>query len=160
MNNRRTVNHSPISKLASRWAKFKANPVLRLLLTYVKEQKRYMAVATVCSVGVALTSLAVLKPLKMIIDMGDPGLRHRNIAHDVHIITIASLWIVVAYSVRWIFAYGQTVLFAEAGQRCALRLRQDIYEHLQNLPLSFFNRQRTGALMSTMTNDVPILQSA
>ena len=51
------------------------------------------------------------------------------------------------------------VFFAEVGQRLGLRLRNRIYEHLQGLSLSFFNRQRTGALMSTMTNDVPLLQN-
>ena len=50
---------------------------------------------------------------------------------------------------RWFFAYGETVYFAEAGQRLGLRLRNAIYTHLQGLSLGFFNRQRTGALMST-----------
>ncbi len=74
-------------------------------------------------------------------------------------LNLISLAIIGVYALRWFFTYGDMVFFAEAGQRLGLRLRNRIYEHLQGLSLSFFNRQRTGALMSTMNNDVPLLQN-
>ena len=75
-------------------------------------------------------------------------------------LNVISVAIVVIYAVRGLFYYGQTVFFAEAGQRLGLSLRNDVYRHLQGLSLSFFNRQRTGALMSTINNDVPLLQGS
>ena len=81
-------------------------------------------------------------------------------ARDLHDLSVISLEIVAFYAVRGVFYYGQTVFFAEAGQRLGLGLRNDIYRHLQGLSLSFFNRQRTGALMSTINNDVPLLQGS
>jgi len=72
---------------------------------------------------------------------------------------VYSIAVVGIYAVRWVFTYGQTVYFAEVGQRLALRIRNAIYQHLQGLSLGFFNNQRTGALMSTINNDVPLLQS-
>ena len=42
--------------------------------------------------------------------------------------------IVGIYAVRWFFTYGDTIFFAEAGQRLSLRLRDAIYTHLQGCP--------------------------
>ena len=74
-------------------------------------------------------------------------------------LTAISAKIVLIYVLQWGFSYGVTVGFAEVGQRLGLRLRNAIYTHLQGLSLGYFNRQRTGALMSTLNNDVPLLQS-
>jgi subfamily B ATP-binding cassette protein MsbA len=46
------------------------------------------------------------------------------------------------------------------SQRVTTRLREEIFAHLHSLSLSFFNQRRTGAIMSTLTNDVPVIQNA
>ena len=68
--------------------------------------------------------------------------------------------IVGIYAVRWFFTYGDTIFFAEAGMRLSMNLRDAIYTHLHGLSLRYFNEQRTGAMMSTINNDLPILQGA
>jgi subfamily B ATP-binding cassette protein MsbA len=47
---------------------------------------------------------------------------------------------------------------AMVGQRTVFVLRRDLYEHLQTLSLSYFENQRTGALMGRLTQDVDSLQ--
>ena len=79
-------------------------------------------------------------------------------ARELNTLYRISVSLVGLYAVRAAVNYAETIWFAEAGQRLGLRLRYDIYRHLQGLSLSFFNRQRTGALMSTINNDVPLLQ--
>src|SRR5262249_41992128 len=56
--------------------------------------------------------------------------------------------------------YGQTYFLSLVSQRVTTRLREDIFTHLHSLSLSFFNQRRTGAIMSTLTNDVPVIQNA
>ena len=46
------------------------------------------------------------------------------------------------------------------GQRIITQLRQQVYDHLQSLSLSFFDRTATGNLMSRITNDVTMIQGA
>jgi subfamily B ATP-binding cassette protein MsbA len=46
------------------------------------------------------------------------------------------------------------------SQRVTTRLREEIFSHLHTLSLSYFNQQRTGAIMSTLTNDLPVIQNA
>ncbi|MBV5267167.1 MAG: hypothetical protein JZU67_01315, partial [Burkholderiaceae bacterium] len=45
------------------------------------------------------------------------------------------------------------------GQGIIRRLRNMLYDHIQDLPLSFFHAEKTGVLMSRITNDVNIIKS-
>jgi len=44
------------------------------------------------------------------------------------------------------------------GERVLLDLRTKVYAHLQQLPLSFFQENRTGELLSRLTNDVSLVR--
>ena len=66
----------------------------------------------------------------------------------------------VVFIIKGVFSFGQSYLLSLTANRVATRLRDDIYAHLHSLSLSFFNRRRTGAIMSMLTNDVPVLQNA
>src|SRR5689334_15763201 len=46
------------------------------------------------------------------------------------------------------------------GERVVIDLRTRLYTHLQKLPLSFFQDNHTGDLLSRMTNDVTLVRSA
>jgi subfamily B ATP-binding cassette protein MsbA len=68
--------------------------------------------------------------------------------------------LVVLFFVKSIFGYLQTYLTEFLEQRILFRVRSDVYGHLQNLPLSFFEKEKTGAIISRLTNDVSRLQGA
>ena len=46
------------------------------------------------------------------------------------------------------------------GQRVIIDVRESIFNHLQKLSLSYFDRRKTGVIMSNLTNDVAALQTA
>ncbi len=131
-----------------------------LLWPYIKQDRWYLAGALICAAGVASTDGVVASLLKPFIDSANKAAVSKVDAAELHSLNLVSLAIIGVYALRWFLTYGDMVLFSEAGQRLGLRLRNRIYEHLQGLSLNFFNRQRTGALMSTMNNDVPLLQQA
>jgi ATP-binding cassette, subfamily B, bacterial len=54
--------------------------------------------------------------------------------------------------------YLGTRLFLEAGMRSVFQLRRDLFGHLTNLPIAFFNERRAGELMSRLTDDVGRVQ--
>jgi len=64
------------------------------------------------------------------------------------------LYLVAAYLGAWISGviYGRIV--AAVAQRVMARLRQDVFARMQQLSMQFFDRNRTGDLMSRVTNDV------
>nr|CAA9264843.1 Efflux ABC transporter, permease/ATP-binding protein [uncultured Armatimonadetes bacterium] len=79
---------------------------------------------------------------------------------DLRPLALVCVTVVVLYVLLWVFSFGQSVLLAEVAQRVGMRMRGDVYAHFQSLSLSYFHRRRTGALMSTLTSDVPKLQNA
>src|SRR6056297_182451 len=66
---------------------------------------------------------------------------------------------VLLYLLKGIFNYGQKYLISGMSQHVVVDIRKDLYQHLQKLSLSFFERQRTGDLMSRITNDVNVIQN-
>ncbi len=67
---------------------------------------------------------------------------------------------ILLYLLKGIFNYGQKYLISGMSQHVVVDIRKDLYQHLQKLSLSFFERQRTGDLMSRITNDVNVIQNS
>ena len=55
---------------------------------------------------------------------------------------------------------GAQYLGEMLGQRLLMRLRNDLFAHLQDMSLGFFENRRAGELMSRVTNDTAILQGS
>ena len=70
------------------------------------------------------------------------------------------LKLVGIYAVGWVCTYGQSAVMVQLAQRGVNRLRKDLFDHLQTLPLSYFDRHPHGELMSRFTNDADYVQLA
>lgn len=132
--------------------------VWQRLWSYVKPDQRYLWGALAAAQGAAIVDLAVAWVLKPFLNTTAGSVDQAVSSAEVITLYRVSISLVALYAVRAVFNYADTVWFAEAGQRLGVRLRDAVYRHLQGLSLSFFNGQRTGALMSTINNDVPLLQ--
>ena len=53
-----------------------------------------------------------------------------------------------------ILGVSQTYLSAKIGAGIVLSLRTKLFQHIQRMPLAFFTRSQTGALVSRLNNDV------
>ncbi|MFZ4621483.1 MAG: ABC transporter ATP-binding protein [Bacteroidota bacterium] len=65
--------------------------------------------------------------------------------------------IFLVFMMKNIFDYGQSYLMARVEQSLMRDLRNALYEHLHNLSLSYFTNERTGNLISRVTNDVNVV---
>lgn len=71
------------------------------------------------------------------------------------------IWLLIALMVaKSIFGYVQTYFTEYLEQRVLYRIRRDVYAHILDLPLSYFDRERAGHLISKVTNDVSMLRGA
>src|SRR3954463_12742635 len=61
--------------------------------------------------------------------------------------------------VVWVASFLQTYLVNWVGPRALADLRMQIFRHLQEMPVSFYERRPAGVLISRMTNDVDALNS-
>lgn len=70
------------------------------------------------------------------------------------------VYMVVLILINVIFQYFGTLSMARLAQRTVHRIRQDMFHHLQKLPISYYDSQIQGELMSTFTNDVDMLNQS
>ncbi len=79
---------------------------------------------------------------------------------DISMLYLIPIAIIVLYLVKGVFDYGQAYLMGYVGQRVVADIRNKLHRHIQTLSLSFLTRTPTGILMSRITNDVNLIQSA
>ncbi len=72
----------------------------------------------------------------------------------------AILALVGVYLVGCLATYSQSAIMVRLAQRGVNRLRSDLFDKLQNLPLSYFDKHPHGELMSRFTNDADNVQLA
>ena len=125
----------------------------RRLLELVKPYWYRLAIAMVCMVGVALCTAALPYLVQPVLD-------DIFIQKKAEMLKFLSVAVFLVFSVKALTEWGQTYLMSYVGQRVVAQLRQQLYDHLQGLPLSFFDRMPTGLLMSRVTNDVNLIQGA
>ncbi|MFP4052149.1 MAG: ABC transporter ATP-binding protein, partial [Thermoplasmata archaeon] len=63
----------------------------------------------------------------------------------------------LAYGAYWFFSYFQTYLSNYIGHTIVGDIREDLYDHLQNLSIQFYRKHNTGDVMSRVTHDVNAL---
>ncbi len=78
---------------------------------------------------------------------------------DVQMLRIIPLAVILIYFLRGACYFGQAYLMNYVGESIIRGLRDGLYNRIQDLPLSFFHRERTGVLMSRITNDVNIVKA-
>ena len=83
----------------------------------------------------------------------DDGIR----ARDADFLTVILVVFIAAALINWVATYAQTYLVNWVGQRALQDLRQRIFAHLQRLSIGFYSRNKTGVLISRLTNDVQAL---
>ena len=74
--------------------------------------------------------------------------------HSVPVINQVVLLMLGAFAAGAIFSLIRTRLMHILGQRLVYETRIETYSHLQKLSLSYFHRNRTGDIMSRLSNDV------
>ncbi len=122
-------------------------------LKYIKPYLFRGACAAICT-AIAAGGTAYLPWI--IKDMVDQVLKEKDVAMLNYIV----ISIIVVFVIRGIAYYGQSYLMNYVGQRVIIDIRKAVFEKLQRLSLSFYDKNKTGTIMSYVTNDVNALQSA
>ncbi|MCH4158256.1 MAG: ABC transporter ATP-binding protein/permease, partial [Acidaminococcaceae bacterium] len=123
------------------------------ILNYVKPYKHILAAALLCTVLAAAGNLYLPWIIK---DMVDKVLSDK----DSMMLNMIALSIVVIFIARGIFYYGQNYLMSYVGQHVVIDIRAEVFKKLQRLSMSFYDKNKTGTIMSYVTNDVNALQGA
>ena len=125
----------------------------RRMLAYVRPYRPHLVLAGICLVSISLLSLAMPWAVKDLVDQVVVG-------QDIDRLNCIALLLAGIFVFRAGLSFAQTYLIAWAGERVVAGLRREIYEHLLSLSLGFFSRQRVGDIVSRLSNDVQLIQSA
>ena len=117
------------------------------LMRYVGRYKGALVLVAICLVISSAASVAtsyMLKPLlnDYIIPGDFPGLFRM-------LLVMGGLF---ALSALCSFAYAR--IMVHVAQRTVAAIRQDLFDHLQALPIGYYDRHQSGDLMSRFTNDI------
>jgi subfamily B ATP-binding cassette protein MsbA len=122
------------------------------LLSYVKDSWFKLAASAVCSgveAGMTALSAWLVKPVvEKIFEQ-----------KDARMLMLIPAAVIAVFLIKGIAACGSYYLLNHVGQSIIMRLRNRLFNHMQDLPLAFFQREKTGDLMSRITNDVGIISS-
>ena len=121
------------------------------LLLLIKDKWLRLSFAMGCMMVVGVSTSATAFLVKPVLD--DIFLKQ-----DVRMLKIIPVAIVIIYFLRGIAYYCQVYLMSYVGQSIITSLRNILFSKIQDLSLSFFHEEKTGALMSRVTNDVNIVK--
>ena len=120
----------------------------RRLLRYVGPYKWNMILAAVLLVISTALGLVWPRVVQAVIDLG---------LRDAGFLDLLILGLVVVLLVRAVIDGVRQFVMAYTGERVIFDLRMAIVRHLQSMSLSFFNRRKTGELMSHVTSDATLV---
>ncbi len=124
-----------------------ARGTLRRLLVYLRPYKW------------ALAGVLLLVMVSSVLDLLGPfligvAIDRFIVAGDVAGLLRITLLMLSTCLISWLTQVARNVIMATTAQKAMRVLRRDLFEHLQTLSLSFFDRHPHGELMSRLTNDL------
>jgi len=72
---------------------------------------------------------------------------------------LVGLGMIIVFAIKGLFFFGHNYSVGHLVQSLIVKLRQQLFDHLVNLSLTFFNRSKTGDLISRFTNDLHVFQN-
>lgn len=135
----------------------KKNTLLRLFRIVMKHYKWAIATVLLCIVISSITSLASTLFTKTLIDdYIVPLTQVENPEYASLMQTLFKLGLILMAGVICSYTYNRLMIYVSQGTQ--LKLRKQLFERMEQLPISYFDSHSHGELMSTYTNDVDSLR--
>ncbi|WP_371372762.1 lipid A export permease/ATP-binding protein MsbA [Thalassotalea aquiviva] len=132
---------------ATTWQNFKR------LYTYADGLKLSLVASIIGMLGYAGIDTLFFSQLQPLID---EGLTQAN----PKILQYAPIFVLVAFALRGVFHFVATYCLAWMGNHVVMRLRQELFEHIVAMPVSYHDTESTGNLISKITYDTEQLLKA
>lgn len=140
---------------------------IKRLLGYLGRDKGFVIAALVCVIVFSGATLAGSYLLSPIVDdltncanqvmKAAAGERADLIAAGTLRLLRGVLIMLVVYGVGVVANYAQQRIMIGVSQRALIRIRKDLFDHLQEMPVRYFDTNSTGDIMSRFTNDVDMI---
>ena len=129
------------------------NKVIRRLLEYLKPYKIQLTFVTILIIASTLLSLVTPFLIGRTIDV-------YIIQGDIQGLQVIVIWLLVLFIFNWVLQAAQGWIMSTITQNSLKGIRQEVFDHLQELDLAFFDKTTSGELMSRITNDIEAISTA
>lgn len=127
--------------------------VFKRLLGYVRDRKLGLVGGIIGMLGYAAVDTTFVYSIKPLIDQGLNG-------NDSSVLKWMPFFVLGIVALRGCAAFLSNYCMAWVGNHVVMRLQQQVFSHLMAMPMSFFDRQNTGNLLSKVTYDAGQVSSA
>ncbi|MEN1934184.1 ABC transporter ATP-binding protein [Paenibacillus sp. 102] len=123
------------------------------LLSYMKPYKGLLSLAFLFLVGATVTEMMGPFLIKQFLD-------EHLVPHNFEQSALVTLFVVyiIAHLLKVLFTYLNLLYFQNIAFKIVQDMRVEVYEHVQRLSLSFFDRTPIGTLVSRITNDTEAIK--
>ncbi|MCM1365216.1 MAG: ABC transporter ATP-binding protein/permease [Faecalibacterium sp.] len=125
------------------------------LIGYITKQKAWLfvvAVLVILSTIVSVCSSLIMQPVYtaiegVLIHHADPNAAFSKIVKYLVVMSIA-------YIISALMSFLYTRIMLTVSVKVLTNMRRELFNHMQGLPLSFFDKRKTGEIMSHFTSDI------
>ena len=126
---------------------YREKSALTIFLSYFRNHRRLFAVDVTCAVGIAAIDLLFPMVTRSALYDMLPNQMYRTF---FSIMAIVAVCYILRSFLNYVVAYyGHTF-----GIRVEADIRRDLFRHMQELSVDFYDRNRTGKLMARLTSDL------
>ena len=163
-----TATSIPLTAAPAAATKIPASGKMRLIRELLSPYHGWIVIILLAMVVETAMSLAAPWPLKVILDnvVGTHKAPEWLVpfrgsllgGHKMELAILAGIATVVIAALGAVASYIDNYYTESVGQWVAHDLRMRVYDHLQHLSLGFYETHQTGALLSTITDDIATIQ--
>ena len=126
---------------------------LKRLLGYIKDRKGGLALAMLGMAGYGAVDTSLVYSIQPLIDDGLSG-------KNPHVLFVMAFVVTGLVFLRGISAFLSDYFMSWVGSHVVMKLQRQVFSHMMGMPMSFFDRNNTGALLSKVTYDAGQVSSA
>lgn len=123
------------------------------LLTYVKPFSLGLVAAIIGMIGYGGVDTLFIYSIKPLIDEGITG-------NNPSVLTWMPVFVLVIMLFRGLFNFISGYCMSWVGSNVVMTMQRELFAHLMHMPVSFFDKESTGKLMSKITYDTSQIANA
>ncbi|MGM7318771.1 lipid A export permease/ATP-binding protein MsbA [Idiomarina sp. ST10R2A5] len=127
-------------------SQIKKKTTFKRLLGYIKPYKAAFTLAIICMIGYSAIDTLFLSQIETLID---DGLTEQ----DSKILLYGALFVPFVFILRGLLNVASSYFLHWVGFKVVTKMRQQLFDHMMKLPVSFHDQHSTGDLISKITYD-------
>lgn len=125
------------------------------MVAYIRPQMAAVIIAMTCAVIGTIISLIGPKQIQRITDLITQGI---TTSIDLDAVTSSCVFLMILYGISWLMNFTQHFIMATVAPSISRRMRTDITNKTNRLPLRYFDSTPFGDILSRITNDIDTIE--